>query len=94
MGRLDLGVKALEEGRWTDAIYHLNLAIQSAPHLADTYFGRGLAYKNIEQYEEAIRDFTEALRKKTNYEVNAHYERAYCYGKVEQYQEAIRDFSV
>lgn len=93
MGRLDLGVKALEEGKWADAIYHLNLAIQNDPHTADAYFARGFAHKNNKQYENAIKDFTDALRKKTDYEANSYYERAYCYGKVEQYQEAIKDFS-
>jgi len=44
------------------AIEYLSQAITLAPSNANTYNNRGLAYANLQQYQQAIRDYTQAIK--------------------------------
>ena len=56
------GEKAVNEGRWEDALVHLDEAIAQNPKDAYSYFYRGLAHGGLDNFEAAIRDFNAARR--------------------------------
>ena len=64
-GMYEKGVNLRQVGKTKQAIEALNKAIENNPtHLA--YLQRGKAYSELNMYDEAIRDFTEALRTEPN----------------------------
>ncbi len=58
----------------------------------EIYYSRGLAYYKIGQYDEAISDFTEALKLKPKH-ADIYYSRGLAYNKIGQYDKAISDFT-
>jgi tetratricopeptide (TPR) repeat protein len=69
------------DGKYTDpnlAIEYLNNAIKLHPEYTKTYYNRGLAYHNLNQYQRRVEDYTEAIRLKPDY-VNAYYNRGTAY---------------
>jgi len=53
---------SMKTGQYEQAIGLYDRAIQAEPDLADLYYRRGLAYFGLDQFEEAITDFSTALR--------------------------------
>ncbi|HEY5603650.1 MAG TPA: tetratricopeptide repeat protein [Gammaproteobacteria bacterium] len=60
--------------------------------LADVYRERGIHYSELGHYNEAVADFTNAIRLNSGY-VTAHINRANAYAKLELYKEAYEDFA-
>lgn len=64
-----------------------------APHnLAATYYNRGNAYREMENYDKAIEDFTSAISLNPNY-TKAYSNRGAVYTALERYPEALEDFT-
>lgn len=57
-----------------------------------TYFNRGNAYRIIGKLNDAINDYTNAIKSKQDY-TDAYYNRGICYFRTEEYKKAIPDFS-
>jgi len=79
-----------EQGQDWEAIQDYSLAIQADPQ-APAYFYRGQTYQKLEQYPEAIADYSEAIQLASNSPV-AHYHRGLVYQKLNNITEAIADF--
>lgn len=60
--------------------------------LAEIYRERGLHYADLGHYNEAVSDFSHAVKLNPNY-VTAYISRANAYAKLEQYKAAYRDFA-
>ena len=58
----------------------------------NNYFQRGLAYSDLKLYEQAISDFTQAI-KSNKYHEKAYCGRGNCYFNLENYSEAIFDYT-
>ncbi len=56
------GEKAVQEGRWEDALNHLNEALVLNPKDAHAYFYRGLAHGGLGNLNAAIRDLNSARK--------------------------------
>ena len=56
----DLGCERLKEGNWPEAIANFTKVIEHAPGTADAYVYRGVAYTQMEKFDEARRDFKKA----------------------------------
>ena len=57
-----LGRIANDDGKWSDAMQYLGLAIRHSPGYADAYAGLGSVYLNLKNYGEAEKALLHALR--------------------------------
>jgi tetratricopeptide (TPR) repeat protein len=78
-----------------DADYQLNcytkcLSLDPEYGGAATYNNRGIAYKNLGRYQDAIRDYTRALSIDPD-NASAYINRGFAYDELGRYQDAIRD---
>lgn len=85
------GDDAYKSGNYELALTKYSEAIGRNPKDATAYNGRGLTYRGRMQYEEAIADFTEALRLKQAWFV--FYNRAMTYHENGDEDVAIADFT-
>jgi tetratricopeptide (TPR) repeat protein len=90
------GAEALKNNDWDKAVDMLskatNLDHKYAPDLAIAYERRGYASAKNQQFQEAVTDYTEALKIKSN-ESRIYEERAYAEMKVYAYDKALADYS-
>ena len=61
------------------------------PAFGDVYYNRGFAYETKKQYDLALADFSQAIKRKPDF-VAAYENRGYVFSIKHQYNEAIRDF--
>src|SRR5262249_53518735 len=85
------GDNAYKSGNYDLAVTKYSEAIKRNPKEATAYNGRGLTYRGLKQYGEAIADFTEALRLKRAWFV--FYNRAITYHEKDDEDAAIADFT-
>ncbi len=91
----DAGDAALEKGDNDAAIAAFTKVIEAgkpSPRLYFDYISRGLAYTKKGQNAQALKDFDEALKLKTD-DADAHFRRAGVRLQEKQYQAAIEDFT-
>jgi tetratricopeptide (TPR) repeat protein len=90
------GAEASKNQDWDKAVDLLrkatNLDRKYAPDLAAVYQGRGYAYAKSQQYQEAIQDFSEALKIKSN-DPRIYDQRAAVEMKMYDYDKALADYS-
>jgi tetratricopeptide (TPR) repeat protein len=90
------GAEASKSQDWDKAVDLLrkatNLDHKYAPDLAIAYQGRGYAYAKSQQYQEAIQDFTEAAKIKSN-DPRIYEQRAAVEMKTYDYDKALADYS-
>ena len=58
---LDNGIAAFHGGKFTSALENLDKAIELNKNFAVSYFYRGAVYHSIENYNEAMLDYTKAI---------------------------------
>ena len=84
-----------KDGRYTDpnkAKDYWDKAIAANPQMAEAYNNRGLAFYNLERYQQAINDFSQAIRMKPQY-AEAFNNRGNAYYALDQYAKAEADFN-
>jgi tetratricopeptide (TPR) repeat protein len=90
------GAEAAKSEDWDKAVESLRKATaldhKYASDLAAVYQGRGYAAAKNQQYQEAIQDFTEALKIKSN-DPRIYEQRAAAEMKVYDYDKALADYS-
>ena len=59
---------------------------------ASDYFTDGSAKYQLEDFENAVKDFDQAIELKNDY-IDAYYVRALCYGNLNKYDKAVSDFN-
>ena len=64
---------------------------ESDINLAEALYDRGLAYRHRGNYEDAIKDFDQALRLNPSF-ADAFYERGSAYSHLRNYVRAIQDY--
>ena len=72
---LDSGISDFYEGNFRKAIENFNKSIELNKDFSVTYFYRGAAYHSIEEYDEAMLDYTKALSLDSKM-TDAYYNRA------------------
>lgn len=72
---LDNGISDFYEGKFKSAIENFNKSIALNNSFSVTYFYRGAAYHSIEEYDEAMLDYTKALSLDSKM-TDAYYNRA------------------
>ena len=83
-----------KEGKYTDpnkAKSYWDRAIAANPKFAEAYNNRGLAFYNLNLYQEALQDFSQSIRMKPNY-AEAFNNRGNVYYQMDQYDKAQADF--
>ena len=86
-----LSPKNVEGGDFAEAIAAYNKAIELNPNLAAAYNNRGVAKRNLGQYEAAIADYDAAIRLDSTY-VAAYNNRGIAKMNLDQYEAAIADY--
>jgi tetratricopeptide (TPR) repeat protein len=69
----------LRNGRWAEAAAGFGFLLERDPFNADLYHQRGVAYFRQQQWEDALRDFTQALTLNTEHAAEAYYFRGICF---------------
>lgn len=80
---------------YPDALRDYNLGFRMAKGklTSDDFYLRGLAYFELEQYESAHEDFSEAIRL-NNQESTYYYDRSYAAAALGDYEEALSDINM
>ncbi|MCB9458333.1 MAG: tetratricopeptide repeat protein [Anaerolineaceae bacterium] len=82
----------LDEPNPFQLITRMDILVDRYPTHALAYFSRGLALARLEQYEEAIADYNQAINLEPQYAF-AFNSRGIAYMELGQYEEAIADYS-
>jgi tetratricopeptide (TPR) repeat protein len=69
-------------------VYSMNYPVE----LATAYNHRGYCWRKLENYQQAIKDYTCAIREQPRI-IKGYNNRAYCLAKVGKYSEAVEDYS-
>ncbi len=89
--RLELGDTLWKLKRYKEAIAAYGEAIKIKPH-PWAYYNRGNTYADLQEYQKAINDFTQALGIQPNL-ASAYNNRALAYTDLQEYQKAINDYT-
>ena len=100
--RADVAQLALDMDRWPTpqmvadsmASSYLRLTLEAGTYEAeyvDAYYNRGILYRKAQHFEDAIKDFTTAIKIDPNSE-NAYFQRAVARQTLKEYRSAIADF--
>ena len=95
---VDWGRKALalwQGDKYKDpnkAVDYWNHAISSKQNTAVAYSNRGLAYHNLRQYQNAVKDYNTAIKMEPGYAA-AYNNRGNSYYELNKYQLALNDFN-
>ena len=88
--KLDEGWKLWYQKDFKSAVKLFDEAIQLNPNNARAWYGRGTAYGDLKQHEQAIQDLNKALEfKQHEFMYN---NRGLAYNNLKQYERAIADF--
>ena len=82
--------------KYREAITDYNSRISLYPDYAGSYHDRAIAYKELGEYDSAIRDLTQAIGMKhdsINWPQTAYEVRASVYEAMNKYKEAVEDYS-
>jgi tetratricopeptide (TPR) repeat protein len=77
---------------YTDTLTLYQTTIDLNPTCWMAYNNRGIVYKSLGNYRQAIEDYNEAIRLKADLH-QAYYDRGIIYGQHGQYQLAIKDYN-
>jgi tetratricopeptide (TPR) repeat protein len=76
---------------WRDSIVLWNDVIKKNPKIAFVYYNLGNAYKNVKDFNGAIKAYSSAVKVDSAYTM-AYFNRAHAYADIQQHQEAIDDY--
>ncbi len=83
--------KAFSKGAYQKSIDFYTKAISYVPNLEFNYYERGLVFKKMGKFDEALADFDKAIIINAN-SPHAYYERGLIYFETKNYLKAIQDF--
>lgn len=84
--------KGIHENDLNKKIEYYSKAINIDPNFTLAYNNRGVVYKNLKRYDEAIADYNRAINTKPNFGM-AYNNRGIAYFYLKKYNEAIADFT-
>lgn len=88
---MTIGRNALYFEDYVLSIQYFNQVINAKPYLAEPYFYRGLAKMNLDDYQGAENDCTEAI-KRNPFVPNAYQIRGISRIRQEKFKDAIQDY--
>ena len=86
------GVKARQQGQYSEAIQDFAKTIGLNPDDAEAYYFRGFTYYNQGEHDHAIKDFTKAIELNPN-DAEAYHFRGFIHYSNGEYDHAIKDFT-
>lgn len=88
-----LAASLIREKKINEAMYHYNESIRINPDYHFAYNNRGILYRNLGQYERAIKDFDAAIDLEPHSAI-AYTNRGVAYDNLGQFKQAIEDYSM
>ena len=89
----NLGIVFLNQGKYQEAISHLNEALRINPNYAKAHNNLGNVFLNQGKYQEAIPHLNEALRINPNY-AKAHYNLGNAYLMIGNHGFALKEYEI
>jgi tetratricopeptide (TPR) repeat protein len=83
----------LDRGETLLAMESFNKAINSRPDSVESYTGRGMVRRTLQDYDGALLDFESAVKLDPSYP-QLYLQRGELYAKLGRYDEAVRDFDI
>lgn len=90
---LRVGKSAIMFDDYVSAIENFNNIIRIKPFLSEPYFFRGLAKLNLDDFEGAIRDYTQAIELNPELFPCLYVPWGIAYHNMKQYEEAMHDYN-
>lgn len=84
--------KLRQQKAWPEALVKYNTIIQNMPECAQAYYGCGMVYLQLKRYQDAIKNFTLALKYRPN-SYSTYCQRSQAYLGVEDYHAALADLN-
>ena len=91
--KLDEGFALHNQGKYQAAIKLYNEALSINPNYAQAYNNRGVAYKYLKHYNEAISDFNKSIELKNPALHFVYNNRGIAYFDLQNYEQAISDYN-
>jgi len=86
-----IGNEEFLKGNYAKAIEYYSLDIDKSPSYS-AYYNRGSAYSNLEKFNDAISDFTQAIKLEPD-SAKAYYQRGCTYDNLKRYNESVKDYT-
>jgi Flp pilus assembly protein TadD len=86
------GQEMFKQGQYPGAIQAFNQALAINPKYAPAYSARGMVYQKQEQFEAAIKDYSDAVRLAP--QAVTYSNRGVCYTRLNKYDLALADFNL
>ena len=80
------------EGKEKESINDFTNAIKLNSNLIDAYYNRGMIYKQLEEFENAIQDFEKCLLIDENPDSDLYVDKGMCYYQLDNLEKAEKDF--
>jgi len=81
---------AIANERWEEGLVHAQTLIDTKGQDLDFLYFRGFCYKNLGEFEKAIKDFNITIENNYRFK-ESHKNRRYCYISLKRYEEALID---
>ncbi len=89
--RLERAHGAYRRGDMTTADRLFTDVLETAPHLSEVWYNRGIVRYDLGRYEEAVADFTAAIERDRTF-VAAIFNRANAYFRLERFEDAYEGY--
>jgi len=86
------GIKSLEDGEYSKAVECFKEAIAEEKNLADSYRGLGIAYWELEEYQESYDAMEHALKHSTEENATIHSIMGNCAMQTNKYEKAAKHY--
>jgi len=88
---LEKGTTSIQNGQYRDAIANFTTCVQLYPSFADCYNGLGMAYREIDDFQQSLPNHDKAIALNPRYDF--YFERGVTYHQLRsEYDKAIQDF--
>ncbi len=81
----------LNEGQYAEAITQYNEGLENIEYMADSYLGMGIAYYEMEDYDDAAKCFAYAIQKGLNNSGVIYNMLAISYLKLDEYEKSLEN---
>jgi tetratricopeptide (TPR) repeat protein len=87
------GYDLMQAGQYEEATQEYTMAIQANPNDYTSYYNRGVCYRHLNRYDEAISDLKRTVSLSSKYVVEAYSNMGWIHSQQGKYDESVADYS-